>query len=97
MQFSVRFFTILREVTDKKEVTMQFAEAKKVTLNAVLKALSNCYGKPFAEYVYDLQTGQVKGFLQFFINGQSTTTLKGLDSEIQNGDVLAIVPPVGGG
>jgi MoaD family protein len=97
LKISVRFFTILREVAGKKEETLQFAEGEKVTVDAVLKALSNCYGKPFAEYVYDQQTGEVKGFLQFFINGQSTSALNGLESAFQDGDVFAIVPPVGGG
>ena len=97
MQVSVRFFTILREVASKKEETIQFAESEKVTVEAVLRALSNRYGKPFAEYVYDQQTGEVKGFLQFFVNGQSTAALKGLESSLQDGDVLAIIPPVGGG
>jgi molybdopterin converting factor small subunit len=35
--------------------------------------------------------------LQFFINGKSASTLNGLQTELQDGDALAIVPPVGGG
>jgi sulfur-carrier protein len=97
LQVSVRFFTVLREVTGKKEETLQFTEGEKVTVNAVLMALSKLYGKPFTEYVYDQQTGEVKGFLQFFVNGQSTSALNGLESALMDGDVLAIVPPVGGG
>jgi molybdopterin synthase sulfur carrier subunit len=97
LKVSVRFFTVLREVAGKKEETLQFAEGEKVTVDAVLKALSSRYGKPFTEYVYDQQTGEVKGFLQFFVNGQSTSALNGLESALHDGDVLAIVPPVGGG
>ena len=96
MKVSVRFFTVLREVAGKKEELLQFAEGE-VTADVALKALSNRYGKSFTEYVYDQQTGEVKGFLQFFINGQSTSALNGLKSALQDGDVLAIVPPVGGG
>ena len=97
MQVSVRFFTVLREVTGKKEETIQFAGGEKITVGAVLRTLMKRYGKPFAEYVYDPQNSGVKGFLQFFINGQSTSALNGLESELHNGEVLAIVPPVGGG
>lgn len=59
--------------------------------------LSHKYGKPFMDYVYDAKSGQPKGFLQFLVNGNSAATLKGLESELGEGDVLAILPPVGGG
>jgi MoaD family protein len=97
MQVSVRFFTVLREVAGKKDEILQFGEDEKVTVELVLKTLSARYGKPFADYIYDPQTGSISGFLQFFINGQSTSAFKGIESELNEGDVLAIVPPVGGG
>jgi len=49
------------------------------------------------EYVYDGKTGEVKSFLQFLINGRSASALDGLDTKLEDGDVLAIIPPVGGG
>ena len=97
LQVSVRFFTSLREITDKKEDTFKFPEGKKVTVDTVLKALAQRYGKRFVEYVYDAKTDEVRGFLQFLINGKSAATLNGLQTELEDGDVLAILPPVGGG
>ncbi|MEM1564375.1 MAG: ubiquitin-like small modifier protein 1 [Candidatus Bathyarchaeia archaeon] len=97
MRVSVRFFTTLREITGKREETLEFPEGEHVTLASVLKRLSERYGKGFVEYVYDSKTGDVKGFLQFLINGRSASTLKGLETELADGDVLAIIPPVGGG
>jgi MoaD family protein len=93
----VRFFTSLREIADKKEETLKFPEGEKVTLDKVLKILAQRYGKRFVEYVYDGKTGEVRGFLQFLINGKSAAPLNGLQTELENGDVLAILPPVGGG
>ncbi len=97
MQVVVRFFTSLREITKKKEETLEFPEGERVTVDMVLKTLTQHYGKPFVEYVYDRNTGKVRGFLQFLINGKSATTLNGLETKLQNGYVLAILPPVGGG
>ena len=95
MQVSVRFFTSLRELTGKREEKLEFSE-EDVTVNKVLERLKERYGKPFVAYVYD-KDGNVKGFLQFLINGRSASTLNGLETRLKNGDVLAIIPPVGGG
>jgi len=97
LQVSVRFFTSLREIVDKKEETLKFPDGEKVTVDKVLKTLAHRYGKRFVEYVYDANDGKVKGFLQFLINGRSASTLDDLDTELLDGDVLAIIPPVGGG
>jgi molybdopterin synthase sulfur carrier subunit len=97
LQVSVRFFTSLREVTSKKEETLKFPEGERVTVEVVLKTLAQRYGNRFVEYVYDAKTGEVRGFLQFLINGKSASTMNGLETELKDGDVLAILPPVGGG
>jgi molybdopterin synthase sulfur carrier subunit len=97
VEVKVRFFTNLREIVNKREETLAFAEGEKVTVDLVLKALAQKYGKPFMEYVYNGKTGQPKNFLQFLVNGTSTSTLNGLETELKDGDVLAILPPVGGG
>jgi MoaD family protein len=96
VELKVRFFTNLREIVDKREETLTFSEGE-VTVNLVLKTLSKKYGKPFTDYVYDGETGQPKGFLQFLVNGTSTQTLSDLETVLKDGDVLAILPPVGGG
>jgi molybdopterin synthase sulfur carrier subunit len=97
LQVSIRFFTSLREIIGKKEETLKFPESEKVSVDTVLKTLAQHYDNRFVEYVYDHKTGEIKGFLQFLINGKSATTLNGLETELEDGDVLAILPPVGGG
>jgi MoaD family protein len=97
LRVSVRFFTILREITGKKEETLEFPRGEEVTVDRVLKRLSEKHGKAFNDYVYDRRTGEVKGFLQFLVNGRSLSSPKGMETELSSGDVLAIVPPVSGG
>jgi MoaD family protein len=96
MNVTVLFFTVLREVTAKKQETIEFPATEQVTISAVLNLLSSRYGKPFSRYVFQPDS-TVKGFLQFFINGQSTSAGTGVETLLKDGDVLAIVPPVGGG
>jgi len=97
LRVTVRFFTSLREIVGKKEQTLEFPNNEPVTVNTVLKKLAKNYGKDFVEYIYDNKSGNVKGFLQFLINGRSVSTLRGLDTELADNDILAIIPPVGGG
>lgn len=97
LRVSVRFFTSLRELTGKREETLEFSGKEKITIGLVLERLSKRYGREFVDYVFDRKTGDVKGFLQFLVNGRSASTLNGLDTPLRDGDVLAIVPPVGGG
>jgi MoaD family protein len=97
LQITVLFFTVLREIVGKKEEKLQFPDNTKVTISQVLKTLNSQHGKSFTEYVYESQLDEVKTFLQFFVNGQSASGKNGLETVLCNGDVLAIVPPVGGG
>ena len=82
-EVKVRFFTTLREVVNKREETLTFSESQTVTVDLVLKTLSKKYGIPFTGYVYDGKTGQPKNFLQFLVNGTSTSTLNGLETSSQ--------------
>jgi len=97
VEVKVRFFTNLREIVNNREETVTFANGERVTVDLVLKTLTQKYGKPFMEYVYNGKTGMPKNFLQFLINGTSTSTLNGLETALKDGDVLTILPPVGGG
>jgi molybdopterin synthase sulfur carrier subunit len=97
LKVSVRFFTSLREIVGKKEEPLEFSDNDLITVDKVLAALSQRYGREFVDYVYDVKTQQVRGFLQFLVNGKSASILDGLQTELRDGDVLAILPPVGGG
>lgn len=94
MKVSVRFFAALREIVGKKEETLEFSEGNDVTVESVLKRLTALHGKDFAEYVYDTQTGDVRGYLHLLVNEKN---VKGLKAQLKDCDILAIIPPVGGG
>ena len=88
---------MLREITDKREETLCFKNDETVTLDKILKQLARQYGKSFTEYIYDAKTVEVRSFLQFLVNGRSINTPNMLETRLSDGDVLAIIPPVGGG
>lgn len=93
----MRFFAALRELIGKKEEILAFRDDGEVTVEKVLKRLTKFYGKDFIEYVFNGETGEVRSYLMLLVNGRSITTLDELKTRIEDGDVLAILPPVGGG
>jgi len=87
----------LREITDKREETLRFQDTEIVTIERVLGTLSESYGKDFKEYVYNKKSRKVRSFLQFLVNGRGVPPDAEMNTRLSDGDVLAIVPPVGGG
>ena len=94
MKVEVKFFTSLREITGKKADEIQLQNV--ITVEELLKLLSDKYGKKFREYIYN-KKGKVQDFLSFLVNGRNINVLQSFDTELQEGDVIAIIPPVGGG
>lgn len=95
MRISVRFFTRLREITSKREEILIYPDDQEITLNKVIETLAEKYGKAFVDYVYEERTSAIRGFLQFLVNGKNATG--DLSTSLNDGDILAILPPVGGG
>jgi len=94
IKVAVRLFTTLREIIGKKEELLEFS--KPVNVQAVLEQLSKKYGKDFDDYMFD-ELGDVRGHLQILVNGKSISTMRGLKTQLNDADQVAILPPVGGG
>lgn len=94
MKVEVRFFTSLREITGKKKEEVQLQST--INVEELLTELSKKYGGEFREYLYN-EDGNVHNYLSILVNGKSTNALQGLDTELKEGDIIAILPPVGGG
>jgi molybdopterin synthase sulfur carrier subunit len=94
MKVTVKFFTTLREIVGEPQKQIELPEA--VTVDELLRQLGEKYGEKFTSYIYD-DKGMVRGHLHFLINGKSITTQQGLKTKLKENDILAILPPVGGG
>jgi len=94
MKVTVKFFTNLREIIGKPQEQIELSEA--VTVNELLQQLGEKYGEKFTRYVFD-EKGAVRGHLHFLINGKSITNRQGLKTKLKENDIIAILPPVGGG
>jgi len=94
MKVKVRFFTRLREITDKREEELEVNND--ATVGNLLKLLEEEHGLEFKAYIRN-KWGEFTGNLQYLLNGKNVTTLQGFNTKLKEGDTLAIIPPVGGG
>jgi molybdopterin synthase sulfur carrier subunit len=94
MKVEVKFFTSLREITGKKADEIQLQSV--INVEELLNVLSEKYGEKFREYIYN-KKGKVQDFLSFLVNGRNINVMQGFDTELKQGDIIAIIPPVGGG
>lgn len=94
MKVTVKFFTSLREIVGKAKEEIELSGV--VTVGELLRRLGERYGDGFVRYVYD-ERGVVRGHLSFLVNGEGVAARRGLRTRLRDNDVLAILPPVGGG
>jgi len=95
MKVKVKFFALVRELTGKREETVDLDDH--ATVRVLLDKLVKEYGEKFDEYLFDPVSKQPRGHLQFLIDGRNITLMQGLDTTLQDGCSFAILPPVGGG
>jgi molybdopterin synthase sulfur carrier subunit len=43
------------------------------------------------------ETGEIRKFVNFFVNDEDIRFLQGKDTELKDGDVVAIIPAIAGG
>ena len=94
MEVEVRFYAMLREVAGKKAERVVLPP--KSLVRDLIDLLVERYGDEFARYVYDSEK-QVRSFLSYMLNGVNINSLDRFDTMLKDGDVLALLPPVGGG
>ncbi|RLJ70929.1 molybdopterin synthase subunit MoaD [Hydrogenivirga caldilitoris] len=91
MAITVRVPTPLRRLTDGQgEVEV---EAK--TVREAVEKLEELY-PGFKERILD-ENGELRRFVNLYLNDEDIRFLKGVDTELKDGDVLSIVPAIAGG
>jgi MoaD family protein len=92
MKVHVKAFATFREVMDN-QVDMEFTEG--ATLRILLTDLTRRYGG-LSELMF-ATPDTLRDFVNILKNGRNVHFLSGLDTPLDNGDVIALFPPVAGG
>ena len=88
----VKFFATVREATGVKNIEMDAD-----TIREVLDGLKVKFGDRFTQTVIDPDTGNLKQFFSCMVNGKRIELLDSYDTTLEDGDAVALFPPVGGG
>ncbi len=91
MAVTVRVPTPLRRLTDGQgEVEVEAGSVREA-----IEKLEEQY-PGFKERLLD-EKGELRKFVNLYINDEDVRFLKGADTELKDGDVLSIVPAIAGG
>ena len=91
MSITVRIPTPLRRVTNGEDkVTVEGAN-----LSEIIGSLDNQYPGIRARICDD--KGDLRNFVNVYVNGEDVRFLEGLDTSTKTGDEISIVPAVAGG
>jgi molybdopterin synthase sulfur carrier subunit len=89
------FLTLRKAMDDRSSLVVDTAEP---TIRGMLHELSNRFGEGFRDVVFDPHTGEMRDHVVILVNGRHYRNLAGgLDSQLSQGDEVAIFPPVAGG
>jgi MoaD family protein len=94
MKVQVRYYAMLREAAGRRSEEVEFLEGS--SFGDLMELVVAKYGVVFRRYVFD-DEGRERDYLSFMVNGVSVHSRDGFDTPLTDGDVVAILPPVGGG
>jgi len=92
MKIKVMFFAPFRGLFGADESEIELKSAANV--QELLSLLCNSYER--REKIFD-QSGELRPYIMIFKNGQPIQMLDGIQTELEEGDEIAILPPVSGG
>jgi len=95
LKIRVRYFTTLQELARTREEELEVEEG--INLAKLIEKISSKYGQEAFNYLHDKTTGKIDTTLKFLVNGVDFRRLQGFETRLKEGDIIAIIPAIGGG
>ncbi|MFX0173585.1 MAG: ubiquitin-like small modifier protein 1 [Candidatus Hodarchaeota archaeon] len=90
---TVKFFATLKDITNQREIRIELQ--KETTIIQVLESLFDQF-ESLREEIFT-EDNELKKWIQILKNGRNIKFLDGIQTKLNNGDVIAVFPPVAGG
>ncbi len=91
----VRYLSTMRSFTNRSEE--EFALKEESVLSELLNKLASIYGKAFQKEIFEPNSKSLKSGFVAMINGVLIGQLKGVDTQLRNGDNIIFMPLMTGG
>jgi MoaD family protein len=94
MKVTVKYFAMIRELTHRREDSLELGEG--ASIQTVLSRLCDIYGEDFRLNIC-AKDGSLKNGVILLLNGEAVNRGNLKSRKVKDGDIAAIMPPVGGG
>ena len=91
----VRTILTIKKILGKGEIEVSVPE--NTTLQELVTILEKRYGDELASLLRGQETGNSLPYIRYMVNGRDIAFLKGMETALQSGDEVLILPPVSGG
>lgn len=95
MRIRVQYLGQIRAILNKKNEEVEVPP--KTTVYELLKRLSKKYGKEFKVEVFEDDGENVREGVIVTVNGKAVKQLRGIDTPLKLGDIVALLPLFAGG
>jgi molybdopterin converting factor small subunit len=95
MRVKVHYIGLVKSFTKTSQDEFELAEA--ATLSDVLRKVADKYDKPFTQEVYDPDKQEMKSTFVAMINGVHMDQLKGINTQLKDGDGIILMSLMTGG
>lgn len=96
MKVHVKYYGVLRRYAKKSEEVLEFNNNDKVTVLDIIKIIKE-RNKELYERIFNENKGKLVSDIVISINNIDIRLIKGLDSEVKDGDVVSFISVVHGG
>lgn len=89
----MKFFASFREAVGKGQESVEGVK----NVASLLDELVRKFGEKLAEHLYHSGTREIRKTVNILVNGRGLNLPHELDTQLKDGDVVTIFPPVSGG
>jgi molybdopterin synthase sulfur carrier subunit len=91
----VRTILTLKKILGKGEV--EISVPGQSTLGELLAMMVDRWGNELGSYLFESKSKSVRPYIRLMVNGRDIAFLNRMETVLQNGDEILILPPVSGG